>query len=360
MPRTTPRGTLYDYAGAIHVHSTLSDGTGTVEEIVRDAQGAGLDFLLLTDHEHLDARALGYEGWHERLLLLVGEEVTPRFRNHYLAFNIATPVPGRGNRHPQALIDAVAEQGGLGFIAHPIGDGYFSRAMACPWLDWSVTGYTGIEIWSYMHDWACGVRWANLALALARPNLVISGPPQQSLARWDAAGQNRRVVGLGTLDVHARRLPGLSSVKVLPYPFTFRTVRTHVLLEEPLNPHDAAHASRQLYDALAHGRCFMAHDGFADSTGFLFTLRAHGAVVALMGDEVDWTEGLTLHATTPEPAHIALVRNGAALVETDGKRASCEVPSPGVYRVEVRRHGRPWIFSNPIYVRGNPDAPTHV
>ena len=83
--------TLYDYAGAIHIHSTLSDGSGTVPEIVGDARAAGLDFIMLTDHEHLQARDLGYEGWHDDLLCLVGEEVTPRFHNHYLAFDIDAP-----------------------------------------------------------------------------------------------------------------------------------------------------------------------------------------------------------------------------------------------------------------------------
>lgn len=352
MPNTVPTGTLYDYAGAIHVHSTLSDGTGTVAEIVRDARRASLDFVILTDHEHLDARVLGFEGWHDDLLLLVGEEVTPRFRNHYLAFDIAEPVQGRGNRHPQETINAVAAQGGLGFIAHPIGDGYISRAMACPWLDWDATGYTGIEIWSYMHDWACGVRWMNLALALARPDTAVSGPPRQALARWDDAGKTRRVVGLGTLDVHAKRLPGVSYVRVLPYAFAFRTVRTHILIDEPLNRSNAAEASRQVYRAVERGRCFMAHDGFADSTGFHFTLQTQGAIAAMMGDEVAYVDGSTLQAATPEPARIAVVRDGTVVAQTEGKRIRYDARSPGVYRIEARRHGRPWIYSNPIYIRG--------
>jgi nitrogenase molybdenum-iron protein alpha/beta subunit len=38
----------YDYKGAIHVHSTYSDGTGTVEEIMQAANEAGLDFVVIT------------------------------------------------------------------------------------------------------------------------------------------------------------------------------------------------------------------------------------------------------------------------------------------------------------------------
>jgi hypothetical protein len=342
---------LYDYAGAIHVHSTLSDGSGTVEEIIRAAQSATLDFLILTDHEHLDARDQGYEGWHDNLLLLVGEEVTPRFHNHYLAFGIREKVKGRGNRDPQEMVHAVAAQGGLGFIAHPIGEGYPTRAMACPWLDWQVTGFTGIEVWSYMHDWACGLSLANCPMALARPDGIISGPPRQALDIWDAIGKERPVVAIGTLDIHAARIPGLIYPRILPYSFVFRTIRTHVLLDEPLPRDEPAHVAAQVYRAIGAGRCFFAHDGFGDSTGFQFTAQRHGTVVATMGDAIPLQPDLRLYAVLPEPAHVCLLRDGAVIMESHGKRVAYSAAVPGVYRVEVRRDSRPWIFSNAIYVR---------
>ena len=33
------------------------------------------------------------------------------------------------------------------------------------------------------------------------------------------------------------------------------------------------------------------------------------------------------------------------------------VTHPGVYRVEATRHEKPWIFSNPIYIRAAIEAP---
>ncbi|MBM3216108.1 hypothetical protein FJZ36_14470 [Candidatus Poribacteria bacterium] len=342
---------LYDYAGAIHIHSTLSDGTGTVDEIIRHAQDAALDFAILTDHEHLDARELGYQGWHGDLLFLVGEEVSPRFRDHYLAFDIRQSVRGRGGRTAQEVIDAVAAQGGIGFIAHPIGEGYPSRAMACPWTDWDATGYTGIEIWSYMHDWVRGTHWGNVALALSRPDSMLSGPHHRALAQWDRVGATRRVVGIGTLDVHAKRMPGIVYPKVLPYPFTFRSIRTHILLDEPLVPGDADLAANRVYAALRHGNCFISHDGIADSTGFQFTAQRAGRIVAMMGDELPLEPGISVYASVPEPAHISLIRFGNVVAEADDKRLSYAVTGAGVYRVEVRRRFRPWIYSNPIYVR---------
>ena len=82
----------HDLACVVHLHSTFSDGTGTVPEIMRAARRAGVDVVMLTDHNTLEAKRRGYEGWHDGVLLLVGEEVTPRRENHYLAFDVDHPV----------------------------------------------------------------------------------------------------------------------------------------------------------------------------------------------------------------------------------------------------------------------------
>lgn len=39
--------------GALHAHSTCSDGTLTIEEVIRAHERLGYDFLALTDHDHL-------------------------------------------------------------------------------------------------------------------------------------------------------------------------------------------------------------------------------------------------------------------------------------------------------------------
>ena len=51
-------GEWLERTGALHIHSRYSDGTGTIEEILSAARGAGLDFVVLTDHDSL-ARAPG-------------------------------------------------------------------------------------------------------------------------------------------------------------------------------------------------------------------------------------------------------------------------------------------------------------
>ena len=113
---------LKDYAGVIHLHSAYSfDGRAPIPEILAAARKCGIDVLLLTDHSTLRAREDGFEGWRDGILLIVGEEIAPRF-NHYLAFGLGEAVAcaeREPDLPPQAYIDRVRDGGGMGFIAHP-------------------------------------------------------------------------------------------------------------------------------------------------------------------------------------------------------------------------------------------------
>jgi hypothetical protein len=77
--------------------------------------------------------------------------------------------------------------------------------------------------------------------------------------------------------------------------------------------------------------------------------------VAIMGDELKLAPGLKLVAALPGEAVVRLYRNGELKEEASGRKVEWGVSQAGVYRVEayVKLGGelRPWIFSNPIYVR---------
>jgi hypothetical protein len=85
-------------------------------------------------------------------LLLVGEEIHDRTRqpqcNHLLVLGANRELAAYA-AHPQRLIEQVQRAEGLAFIAHP-----YDRPLAAMkeegigWDDWSVRGYTGIEIWN--------------------------------------------------------------------------------------------------------------------------------------------------------------------------------------------------------------------
>src|SRR4051812_24607429 len=143
-----------DVSCVVHVHSTYSDGTATVPELLGAAREAGADALLLTDHDTLAARREGWEGRHDGVSLLVGSEVSPK-QGHYLAFGVVREVPHAG-RSALQIAEAVRAAGGIGFAAHPFSDGGhmlaapLARRIALP-HGWPALederGCDGIELW---------------------------------------------------------------------------------------------------------------------------------------------------------------------------------------------------------------------
>ena len=114
---------MHELVISLHMHTTYSDGTGSHRDIANAAIRAGLDAVIVTDHNVLVKGPEGYskEG-KKRLLMLIGEEIHDQARvpqkSHLLVFNakreLATFAPD-----PQILIDNVRREGGLSFIAHP-------------------------------------------------------------------------------------------------------------------------------------------------------------------------------------------------------------------------------------------------
>ena len=352
LPRSTQ---YYEYKGTIHLHSLYSDGSGTAPQIIKAASEAGLDFVMLTDHDSLEALYAGYEGWRDGVLLLVGQEISPR-THHYLAFNLRKQIRGKYRTDYQKYVSEVSAAGGFGFIAHPFGGKkppWFTRKDHA-WTDWDIEEYTGIEIWSYMIDWIDNVNALTLMYYILFPEKAIRGPRAETLRKWDEVAQERRVVGIGSTDAHAKPLPIFRFIKVFPYRYLFQTIRTHVLLNAPLPIQSVPDSKQLVYDALKTGHCFIAHDLLADSTGFTFIAEQKGnpdTPHLLMGDEAIFRSGTELFVSLPEPAKIRFIQNGRAIRNVAGKSARLPIHQPGVYRVEAYYNDRPWIYSNPIFLR---------
>src|SRR5438093_5403475 len=189
----------------MHLHSTYSDGTGTVPEIAAAGRRNALDVVLLTDHDSLEAKRRGEEGWHGSVLLLVGEEVSPERQNHYLAFGIDEEIDHEG-LSPAQICAAVTDAGGFGFAAHPFSAGtqlIRGRGRGMPWRDLDCDGLAGIELWSFATDSGEQLRsWREAAAFVARPERFIEGPPELNVAEWERLCADRRVVGIGGLDAH--------------------------------------------------------------------------------------------------------------------------------------------------------------
>ncbi len=333
-----------DYKGVIHVHSRYSDGSGSLSRIIGAANKAGLDYCIITDHHTLRHKEEGAEGWHNGTLTLVGEEISPP-TNHYLALGIEKVIDSEDGT-PQNYVNEVNRQGGLGFILHPASKGKRSLGLKeRPWTAWEVKNFTGLELWSYMYDWLEPVNLLTLPYYVLRPEKAISGPDKESLRKWDELTQERRVVAIGSVDAHARRVIPLGIFEVFPYEQVFLTIRTHILTS-PFN-FNLAEDRRLLYSALRQGHSYISYDYLAPADGFKFETEE-----AIMGDEVEFSPHLTLTASSPQTAHLKLIFNGQVIKETEGTSIQLKPQAPGVYRLEAYLKGKPWVFTNPIYVRG--------
>ncbi len=347
----------FEYVGNLHIHTTHSDGGGSTKEIAAVARTVGLDFIALNDHSYLAQLHLEEEGYYKGILVLVGSEIGTR-SHHYLAYDIKNQVDGEGSS-PQELIDAVSTQGGFGFLAHPFEKGmhFLEKGVAYTWNDWSVKGYTGICIWNFSSRWKENVKsfWHGV-FHLIFKTYTLRGPSQETLATWDTACSKRRVVAIGGSDAHGSPMKmGFLKLTPLSYRYLLRTINTHVLTAAPLTG-DLGRDKGIIYDSLREGNCFIAHDGLCPAKGFRFTFnRERGKRRLLMGQEGRFSPGV-LEVRLPRRGLIRVMKDGSPFKRAHGTGLSIKIDEGGVYRVEVLRRTvlfgwRPWIFSNPIYLR---------
>jgi hypothetical protein len=346
---------LHDLACVVHLHSTYSDGTGTVRQIARAARRSGVDVVLLTDHDTLEARDRGEEGWYGPVLLLAGEEVSPRGGDHYLAFGLDEKIDHEGLSAEQICV-AVAEAGGFGFAAHPLSRGSERfRRKGMPFSALDSEALRGLELWSFATDTAERIRSVAGALRfVAFPDRVLDHPPPENVREWERLCSQRRVVAIGGLDAHqfGIRIGPVVPLRLMSYRRSFRHIRTHVLCDEPLTG-ELEHDREQVLSALRQGRCYIAVDSVAPARGFSFWAEGPGGILP-MGAAAP-VGGWTLHALLPRPARLRLLRDGQELVDRQAPALAHRADEPGVYRVEAYReaHGaeRTWVISNPIYLR---------
>lgn len=390
------RSGINDYRCILHAHAEDSAHTGgTLPEMLADAKKANVHAILLTDHyrppaDFIDGR---WRGIKEGVLFIPGSEV-----NGFLIYPMKS-ILKRMDLKGMDFINTVNVDDGMIFLSH-----IEERK------DHSMEGLTGLEIfnrhWDAKRDKASLVA---LALKLTDPKQLaelekaVKLYPDEVLAfqcdypglyldKWDEETKKKRFTGVAANDCHHNQIflikmvdadtvllgtnvdaddkmrkltsslrPGikemtkghkagdiLAKLDFDPYERSFRNASTHVLapkLEESA-----------IRTALKAGHAYVAHEWMGDATGFQFEAFAGDKQVATMGDEVKRADGLKLTAKMPLPAKVRLLRQGEVVAMSEDK-ASFEfnVKENGAYRLEawleLDGEWRPWIFSNPIYVK---------
>lgn len=344
------------YPGALHIHTTFSDGTGTFPEVIAAARAAGLRWIIVTDHDTLVGRM--YEGWHDDVLVLVGHEITPD-HNHFLALGTDQVVDNR--LPPQEFVDQVYAQGGFGIIAHPDERVKNDFKEIYRWDDWDVDGPreradrpVGLELWNLMSDWGEHLTQSNRYRNFFFPQVGISSPTAATLDWWDRLNMaGKRTFGVLGVDGHAfkQRVPW-GWVEVFPYRWMFRTLTNYLLLDTPLSQ-EVDLARQQVFGALAQGRSYGLNrlDGDAPAVRF-------GAAPSAAPHPLRWTMGdtaplaggtITISADVGRDAYVRLICNGRVLASAV-RTLRQSVDTPGVYRIEAYIGGKSWLYSNPIFV----------
>jgi len=343
---------VYQYCGLIHAHSTYSDGQKSIPEIAAIANELDVDFLLMTDHNTLQPKLDGLEGWYGNLLIGIGTELNDADdKNHYLALNIKKTV---NHKVPAGdYVGSVREQGGFGIIAHP--DETRTNIAAYPpypWTLWNSDGFDGIEIWNQMSEWMEGLTHLNKFWRAMHPRRSIVSPKKETLARWDELNLRRKVVGVGGVDAHGyiHRLFGLFSIRIFRYKVSFQTIRTHILTKKPLPKDDYQGALQIMFNAIQEANCFVSHSYLGNASDFRFWAEnASGS--AIMGEELPIKADTRLIVKNPLVADTRLIYNGKQVAEKNGRELEFKITETGVYRVEIRKSGKAWIFSNHIRIR---------
>jgi len=143
--------------GAWHVHTTHSDGRGTLDEVVGAARAAGLQFVVITDHNVLSP---GDAGWHDGVLVIEASEASSRF-GHVVAVGLPRALT-RAECDGEPL-DVIAALGGQAVLAHP----FHPRR---PWSGWEREPWRGLEVVSNDTAWGeimVGRGWGRVLPGLA-------------------------------------------------------------------------------------------------------------------------------------------------------------------------------------------------
>lgn len=359
---------MQEYSGALHIHSTYSDGTGSPEHIAQSANEAGLDFLILTDHNTIKAKTDGYERFFNNTMFIVGYEVNDiQNKNHYLVFGLDDLVGTFKaidnnefgcNLSASEYVAEIKKKGGAGFIAHPFEKrSSFPEHPPYPWTEWDTNDFDGIEIWNHMSEWVEGLNEVNRINRFIHPLRSIVEPCKDAVKKWDELNLKRRVTAVGCVDAHAHKmnLMGFYNVEVFPYKILFKSIRTHVLINEKIdfkNNNAFQTYKRSIIDALKNGRSFIANYYNGDAKGFRFFAEYEGLNYQ-MGEEIklnNQTKNVVLNFLLPRAAKSRVIRNGKCIHEIDGFGGVWDVQEEGCYRIECWRENRAWIFSNHIRI----------
>jgi len=360
-------GKYHEYSGAMHIHTTYSDGSGSYSQIERICDSLGLDFAIITDHntvlpmeDHLASR------FGMTLIVPAVEISTDGEHGHFLVIGDSIPmIPRNGITSDEVFHDAISKKD-MVVLAH-----VFHPRSTLDWDNWSIGNFTGIELYNFDEGWRSTLNFFRINKLIGayisygfEPEALnyLLSYPEKEMQKFDELNINRKVIGVGSLDAHANVNFGKSVAWHFPsYQSLFELVHTVIVTRQPFD--GSYHHDRELLiKAIRDGNMFVGFSGLEQARGFLFTASSDTNEV-MMGDSLRVEKSARLHIEMPDSNGVEtqIVWNGE-IIATYNNASSIDLPviHPGEYRIQAfqkrvmlplfMKRSFPWILSNPIYI----------
>ena len=337
----------YRYCGAIHIHTHFSDGTGNVDSISKAAKQAGLDWIIITDHNYIDAE----EGIYNGVYVIKGEEISPATCNHYLAFGINKLIePDNDSR---INISNVRIAGGFGFAAHP-DESLERKNKWCP-IRWDNkdTSPDGVEIWNWFSSWGDNLDDSSI-LTLAKSyffkHKMVTKPCSETLKWWDKLNEktSRIIPAIGGADAHALKVYDyVIPLTIFPYKTCFKAITNVISLDNVLSE-DFNIAKSQILEAVKSGNNVIVNRNVCKGLPEITISNSENTVSC--GEFIKLTEDTFMEVLSEKGTYVKIIHDGDIIADKSAKRCRIPITKTGKYRAEISYKGRGYAYSNPIIV----------
>ncbi|HTI38386.1 MAG TPA: CehA/McbA family metallohydrolase [Vicinamibacterales bacterium] len=313
-PGPIRRGAAW-YAGAMHTHTTFSDGVLSPADLVDKARAEKLDFVVVTDHNNTAHQLVPLD--RPGLLVISGEEVTTPGGHFnvwglsgaraYVDFRIASGDPAL-----PAVMKSASDRGALISINHAVTD-----CVACSWTH---AVPDSVNAWEVFNGTVDGRR--------------------QAVAMWDQLLRaGRRVTAVGESDWHRGDAPiGSPTSRVWAPELSASAILAGVKSGRVIVMANTALPTPDIV-ARAGGATARVGDELTVAAGEGVSIDVTVDADAYRGNRIDlvWRGERVAHADVPEDGTVRFVRYPTA---------------PGYFRVQIAGpDGSLRAFANPIFVR---------
>lgn len=360
----------YDYKGALNIHTDMSLGSESIDQIASAAKQAGLDFILITDLNPF-YETQNFESYFDKTLILNGGKYSylDSRLNYYNKKNqiVGTEMGDIQIFFSDRLSKNIREKSSdLVWLAHPFGTEY-------NWNGPAPDGLNGVEVLNlksltqaaYKKS-VLNVFWSFLIYPF-NPKLAfmrLFQEPSKEINFFDTTSQQRPFVAYAGSEASARSIPFPGALIKFPsYYNLFSLVSNHILLKSELTGQLESDREK-IFSALEKGQFYLCLDALGDPKGFYAHL-LQSKQVHPIGTSVSLSKDLKIAYSLPSEPNtffeVVLYRNGLSIETSNKFKGEFSIKESGVYRIQVRvipnlplpdaRKWFTWIYTNNFYVK---------